>query len=84
MAADGVQVAIRLSRAVKAAVTAPPEGGRANEAPLQLLSASWHLRRRDLSIVQGHSNRSKVVHVTGDPQRLAEQISSEIAGLPRW
>jgi uncharacterized protein YggU (UPF0235/DUF167 family) len=51
---------------------------------LQLLSVSWHLRRRDLSIVLGHTSRSKIVHVTGDPQRLAEQISSEIAGLPGW
>ena len=72
------------ARIVKAAVAAPPEGGRANEALLPLLSARWHLRRRDLSIVQGHANRSKLVHVTGDPQRLAEQISFELAGLPGW
>jgi uncharacterized protein len=69
-------------RVLKASVTAPPEAGRANEALLQLLSVSWHLPRRDLSIVLGLTNRSKVVHVAGDPQLLSEKISSEIAGLP--
>jgi uncharacterized protein (TIGR00251 family) len=71
-------------RVVKASVTAPPEGGRANEALLQLLARAWHLPRRDLSIVAGSTSRSKAVHVAGDPQQLSEKITPEVARLPGW
>jgi uncharacterized protein len=79
-----IGTAVGEGRVLKASVTAQPEGGRANEALLQLLSTSWQLPRRDLSIVRGFTNRSKVVRVVGDPQFLAEKITSEIAGLPGW
>jgi hypothetical protein len=67
---------------LKAAVTAPAEAGRANEALLQLLARAWHLPRRDLSIVTGSTRRNKIVRVAGDTQRLVEQIAPEIARLP--
>jgi hypothetical protein len=67
---------------LKAAVAAPAEGGRANEALLQLLAQVWRLPRRDLSIVAGSTSRNKVVRVAGDPQRLVEQVAPEIARLP--
>jgi len=69
-------------RVLKATVTAPAEAGRANEALLQLLANAWKVPRRDLSIVAGLTSRNKVVRVTGDPQRLAEQLAPEIARLP--
>jgi uncharacterized protein YggU (UPF0235/DUF167 family) len=72
------------ARVLKACVTAPPESRRANEALLRLLSVSWHLPRRDLSIVRGLTSRTKVVRIAGHPHRLAEKISTEIAGLPGW
>jgi uncharacterized protein YggU (UPF0235/DUF167 family) len=71
-------------RVLKAPVTAPAEGGRANEAMLQLLARSWHLPRRDLSIIAGFKSRDKTVRISGDPLRLIEKITSEIAGLPGW
>ncbi len=67
---------------LKASVTAPAEGGRANEALLQLLAREWRLSRRDLSIVAGPTSRSKAVQIRGDPQRLIEQIAPKIARLP--
>ena len=67
---------------LKATVTAPAETGRANEALLQLLARAWHVHRRDLSIIAGSTSRNKVVHVAGDPQRLVEQVASQIARLP--
>lgn len=76
-AADG-------GRVVKASVTAPAEGGRANEALLQLLARAWHLPRRDLSIVAGSTSRIKAVRVAGDPRQLIDKIAREIAGLPGW
>jgi uncharacterized protein len=69
--------------ALKAAVTAPPEDGRANEALLQLLAREWRLPRRALAIVAGTTNRSKLVAVAGDPRRLMAQLGSLIAALPR-
>jgi uncharacterized protein (TIGR00251 family) len=69
-------------RMIKAAVTAPPENGRANEALLQLLAQAWHVPRRDLSIVAGAASRNKTVHIAGDAQKLIEKITSQIAALP--
>lgn len=71
-------------RVVKASVAAPPESGRANEALLELLARTWHVPRRNLSIVAGSTSRSKAVRVAGDPQQLIEKITSEIASLPGW
>ncbi len=71
-------------RVLKASVTAPAEGGRANEALLHMLARAWHLPRRDLSIVAGATSRSKAVHVAGDPQQLIDKIAPELASLPGW
>jgi uncharacterized protein len=71
-------------RVVKASVIAPAEGGRANEALLQLLARAWRLPRRDLSITAGSTSRNKAIHVAGDPRQLADKITPEIARLPGW
>ena len=67
----------RHGEAWKVRVAAPPEGGRANDAVLDLLSQELELPRRSLSIVSGHTAREKVVRMEGiDPaeteRRLAE------------
>jgi uncharacterized protein len=67
---------------LSAAVTAPPEGGRANEALLQLLARAWRLPRRDLSIVAGVASRHKTVQIAGDPQPLFERLAARIAAAP--
>jgi uncharacterized protein (TIGR00251 family) len=64
----------------KVRVSAPPEGGRANDAVLDLLAAQLDLPRRSLSIVSGHSGREKVVEMHGiDPteseRRLGEAVT---------
>jgi uncharacterized protein (TIGR00251 family) len=69
-------------RVVKAAVTEPAEGGRANEALLRLLTVAWRLPRKDLSIVAGITSRNKTVRVAGDPRQLIARLSAEIASLP--
>ena len=71
-------------RMLKATVTAPPEAGRANEALLRLLAQAWHIPRRDISIIQGLTSRNKAVRIAGDPHRLLEKITPEIAHLPGW
>ncbi len=49
----------------KVRVAAPPEGGRANDAVLDLLARELSLPRRSLSIVSGQSAREKVVRMEG-------------------
>ena len=71
------------SAAAKAAVTAPAEGGRANEALLQLLAQEWRLPRRDLAILAGATRRSKLVGIAGDPRQLTARLGPLIAALPR-
>jgi uncharacterized protein (TIGR00251 family) len=55
----------RHGEAWKVRVAAPPEGGRANEAVLDLLAERLALPRRSLSIVSGHTAREKVVQMEG-------------------
>ena len=69
--------------AVKAAVTAPAQGGRANEALLQLLAREWRLPRRDLAIAAGATSRAKRVRIGGDPRLLTAKLGALIAALPR-
>jgi uncharacterized protein (TIGR00251 family) len=49
----------------KVRVAAPPAGGRANDAVLDLLARELSLPRRSLSIVSGQATREKVVQMEG-------------------
>ena len=49
----------------KVRVAAPPEGGRANDAVLDLLARELSLPRRSLSIVSGQTSREKIVQMEG-------------------
>jgi len=44
---------------LKVAISAPPEKGKANKALISLLSASLGLRKSQLSIVRGETDRQK-------------------------
>ncbi|MFC2018961.1 DUF167 domain-containing protein [Chloroflexota bacterium] len=46
-------------------VAAPPLKGRANKELIDLLSRLLDLARGDISIVRGHSSRSKLIAVYG-------------------
>jgi len=64
--------------ALKAAVTAAPEDGKANAALLRLLAKAFDLPRTTLSVVSGHAHRTKLVHVAGDPAVLSARIARTI------
>ena len=57
----------------KIRVSAPPEGGRANDAVLELLAARVGLPRRALTIVSGQRSRDKVVEMAGIDREEAER-----------
>jgi uncharacterized protein (TIGR00251 family) len=59
------QVEGRHGDAWKLSVTAPAEGGKANDAVLALLAATLRVSRSAVSLVSGRSARSKVVRLTG-------------------
>ena len=63
---------------LKAAVTAPPEDGRANDAVIALLAETWRLPRSSFDIVKGGSARAKTVRVAGEPAALVERIAQWI------
>jgi len=60
---------------LKIAVTAPPEDGKANSALIKLLAKKLRVPPSTLSIVGGHTQRLKVVHVAGDASELARRVS---------
>ncbi|WP_225771029.1 DUF167 family protein [Inquilinus sp. Marseille-Q2685] len=51
---------------LKAAVTAVPERGAANEALIALLAKSWRLPKSALAIIGGATDRTKLIEIDGD------------------
>jgi uncharacterized protein (TIGR00251 family) len=57
-------------------VTAPPVGGRANQALTRLLAKRLGVARGDVRIVAGHASRQKVVAVDGlDEAELRRRLA---------
>jgi len=50
---------------LKVRLTAPPVDGAANEALIALLADTLRLSRRSITIVQGATNRQKVIEIEG-------------------
>jgi uncharacterized protein YggU (UPF0235/DUF167 family) len=61
--------------ALKAAVTAPAEDGKANAAVVALLAAEWHLPRSAFHVLRGAAARDKVFSISGEPAALAGRIA---------
>jgi uncharacterized protein len=50
---------------LKVRVSAPPEGGRANDAVCALLASTLGVHTRSVSIASGHTSPEKTVRVAG-------------------
>lgn len=61
--------------ALKAAVTAPPEDGKANAALVAMLARAWRVPKSAISVVAGASDRRKTLLVEGDPVLLLERMT---------
>jgi uncharacterized protein (TIGR00251 family) len=66
-------VAGRVGEIWKLRVTAPAEGGRANEAVIRLLAEALDVPRRQVALVSGHTAREKVVELEGVEATEAER-----------
>jgi uncharacterized protein YggU (UPF0235/DUF167 family) len=69
----------RYGDAWKVRVTAPPEGGKANEAVLMLLAAALDVPRTDLEVTSGRASRDKVVTLAGVTIEVADARLSAAA-----
>ena len=87
-AGDGVTIELRVqprarrtalacdgAGGLRAAVTAPPEDGKANRAVIDLLAGEWRLARSTIAVTRGAAARDKVVKLAGEPAALADRIS---------
>jgi uncharacterized protein len=68
--ASRTRIAGVLGNALKVAVSAAPEGGKANAAVIELLASALKLKKADLEIVSGHTQPRKRVAVRG----VTEQV----------
>jgi uncharacterized protein (TIGR00251 family) len=50
---------------IRVQVCAPPEGGRANAAVVQLLAKALALKPQQVRVVKGHTTPRKVIEVLG-------------------
>jgi uncharacterized protein len=67
--------------ALRVAVNAPPEGGKANAAVIKLLAKSWRLPKSAFSIRAGAAARRKTVFIEGDASELARHIKQWVERL---
>ncbi len=66
---DGGRVVVR--------VTAPPEGGKANEAVIALLAKGLGIAKRSIELVRGHTARTKLVRIEGLSK---EEVMARLSG----
>ncbi len=49
---------------LKVYVTAPPEDGRANEAVVEALAEHFGVKRRQVEVITGLTNRNKIIRIS--------------------
>ena len=64
--------------ALKVAVNAPPENGKANAALLRLLAHTLGLPRTDIDLALGATQRHKVVQIAGDAAVLLPKLTEAL------
>lgn len=61
--------------ALKVAVRAVPEDGKANKALIALLAKSWKLPKSRFTIASGATDRNKILFFEGEAERLARPLT---------
>ena len=59
---------------IKAGVTAPAEGGKANKALLKLLAREFDLPASAMRIASGAQARQKSIQIAGDPAGIKKRL----------
>ena len=76
---DGIADDADGGTALKVAVTAAPEDGKANAAVIALLAKEWRLPKSAFTVTRGGGNRRKTVAIEGDGAALKEKIDGWFA-----
>ena len=69
--------------ALKVAVNAPPEDGKANAAVIALLAETFGVAKAAISVVAGATDRRKLVEIRGNSRDLGECLDRLIKDLER-
>lgn len=72
------EVAGRYGDGIKVRVSAPPDGGRANEAVIHVIAEALGLKPSQVQIVRGHTQPRKVVGLGNAEQST---VDAWLAGL---
>jgi uncharacterized protein (TIGR00251 family) len=67
---------------VTAAVSAPPEDGKANAALIHLLAKIWRQPKTGVTIIGGATARNKLLHIAGPPAALMTKLGTWLQTLP--
>lgn len=62
--------------ALKVAVTAAPEDGKANAAVIAILAKEWGVAKTAFSVVAGATDRRKLVEIRGSTAELTARIGA--------
>jgi uncharacterized protein (TIGR00251 family) len=67
----------RYGDAWRVRVSAPPEGGRANDEVVRLLADTLAVPRSSVTLVSGHGARDKIVELAGvEPEQIERRLKS--------
>jgi uncharacterized protein (TIGR00251 family) len=67
---------------LKVAVTAPPDQGRANDVLVEVLADALDLKRSQVALLQGMTNRQKKFLIRGlSPDALAQKLTTLLADI---
>jgi len=70
------RVAGRYGDGIKVQVSAPPEGGKANQAVIAVIAAALGLKPQELQIIKGHTQARKLVEITGlEPSEVLARLA---------
>lgn len=67
----------RYGGGIKVQVSAPPEGGRANQAVVAVIAEALGIKTHQVSIVKGHAQPRKILEIAGmDAAEVFSRLSS--------
>ncbi len=64
--------------ALKVTVTVIAEDGKANEAVIKFLAKTWRVPKSNLTLLSGHTDRNKVILISGRPENLMPELISHL------
>ena len=68
---------------LKLRVAAPPTGGRANDAVVELVAKEFNLKQADVTVISGASSRDKRLKLKGLEEAAAARIVDRLLDTPR-